>query len=669
MEQPPSIRAQRNLLGVDLTLTLLTSPAYLYLLHTSNTNDRLEALAALLLFQFLKSLLVLLIVKGSFSDLDQHHSGAQVNQDRREGWRAIPRDLSVAVAILSPITYVVTTLSVLAMPTLISWQSLLTTALFSLALVTPTFLVIYPLLCWTLHSQKGFSEPAAGPQSRERFQKKMVIAVVCLSLSPVLLFVALAHHMSISAQFSDAEHSSRRLGDQFLAGYYKSHSVLDRSRLTQFLKGSAASQLLFISSKGGRLVAISPALEKKRGCVHAISDWLGDEREGRAAVLTHKRQAWVATIAPITSRLQIGCVAFAGPKTATVWAGLLVIALALGAYLAFIAALIRLVVFEPFGKIIDSWKSFLESSAQEPSTTSHSIVDDAFVKELEVLLAESAGRWARQNEIISRFGHLLGISQQGWSKLVAMTYERSGSVGPLIEDIHNTSDQLEEQSASLSGMFKQHTDQWVTQQSILEEVSAAMDDLKASTRNISSSIELVLTGAEKTRETARDSVQKIAQFSKHTDRIDAILEHIQKIARQARMLSLNATIEAMRAGGEASRGFNVIANEMKMLSDGISSSVESVQSLLQDIEKFGEITHKTADQGRELADNTTQSAKEIATVTRQQQIVAIHLGHMIDDITVQASSAQERHQDMGAVSRELNGQAQRLSSLARELKP
>ena len=94
-----------------------------------------------------------------------------------------------------------------------------------------------------------------------------------------------------------------------------------------------------------------------------------------------------------------------------------------------------------------------------------------------------------------------------------------------------------------------------------------------------------------------------------------------------------------------------------------------MQELIADIGQFGDVTRETASQGQELAHSTTQSAKEIATVTRQQQIVAMQLTHMLEDITQMADTARNKNQNLAQMSEGMNNHAERLSSLAHEFTP
>jgi methyl-accepting chemotaxis protein len=64
--------------------------------------------------------------------------------------------------------------------------------------------------------------------------------------------------------------------------------------------------------------------------------------------------------------------------------------------------------------------------------------------------------------------------------------------------------------------------------------------------------------------------------------IQEIVSAIQAIAKQTDLLALNASIEAARAG-EAGRGFSVVADEVRSLSEKTNTSAHDIGSILTQI--------------------------------------------------------------------------------------
>ena len=71
-------------------------------------------------------------------------------------------------------------------------------------------------------------------------------------------------------------------------------------------------------------------------------------------------------------------------------------------------------------------------------------------------------------------------------------------------------------------------------------------------------------------------------FNKATEEILHILDTVSHISRQTHLLALNASIESARAG-EAGRGFSVVADEIRLLSNQTSQAVQDVSTLIDTI--------------------------------------------------------------------------------------
>ena len=87
-------------------------------------------------------------------------------------------------------------------------------------------------------------------------------------------------------------------------------------------------------------------------------------------------------------------------------------------------------------------------------------------------------------------------------------------------------------------------------------------------------------------------------MSAAVDEISAFLVLVQKIARQSKLLALNAAMEAARAG-EHGHGFAVVASEVRRLATSSAEAAQRTTSLVQ--EMLDSVNHSRDSTARTLA--------------------------------------------------------------------
>ena len=130
----------------------------------------------------------------------------------------------------------------------------------------------------------------------------------------------------------------------------------------------------------------------------------------------------------------------------------------------------------------------------------------------------------------------------------------------------------------------------------INNVSSNADELEkltaATGKTIATGISSVQTLTETSETTAgitREVIQSIQELEVKSRSISNIVSAINDIAEQTNLLSLNASIEAARAG-DAGKGFSVVAEEIRKLADQCLTSSAQISSIVDEIvSKTGEV--------------------------------------------------------------------------------
>lgn len=111
---------------------------------------------------------------------------------------------------------------------------------------------------------------------------------------------------------------------------------------------------------------------------------------------------------------------------------------------------------------------------------------------------------------------------------------------------------------------------------------------------------------------ALESAEGIDAMSAAVDEIGAFLVLVQKIARQSKLLALNAAMEAARAG-EHGHGFAVVASEVRRLASSSAEAAQRTTSLVQ--EMLDSVNHSRESTARTIA--TVEQVLEATRAGRQ----------------------------------------------------
>lgn len=164
-----------------------------------------------------------------------------------------------------------------------------------------------------------------------------------------------------------------------------------------------------------------------------------------------------------------------------------------------------------------------------------------------------------------------------------------------------------------------------------EELTKDADDMKELGENAESILTQLIDGQKEMVSHIGVVNDKTHEANQAAGRISEVVNLITEIAGQTNLLSLNASIEAARAG-DAGRGFAVVAENIKQLAEQTTTSAADIQEIIHDLEaKSGETVEKT-EAVNNIVKRQSEDMKKTADILRQVISGIIELIDRIDSI-------------------------------------
>lgn len=175
--------------------------------------------------------------------------------------------------------------------------------------------------------------------------------------------------------------------------------------------------------------------------------------------------------------------------------------------------------------------------------------------------------------------------------------------------------------------------------------------------------------AAKSNEDMQELLKAMGDISENSAQISKIVKTIEDIAFQTNILSLNAAVEAARAG-VAGKGFAVVADEVRNLAsksaDASKSTAALIENSLSAVQRGREITDKTAESLTHVIADINKVAESITHIAQEAMTQANSVGQIsigVDQISGVVQTTSATSQEGAASSEELSSQAQVLKHL------
>lgn len=254
----------------------------------------------------------------------------------------------------------------------------------------------------------------------------------------------------------------------------------------------------------------------------------------------------------------------------------------------------------------------------------------------------------------------------------------------------------------ISSAIQQQTGVTTEQSASVSEITSTMEELSASSTSIanhsSSVVELSMKALQLTEEGVSavegmmgkmedikrdnsESIQKIVDLGNKSKEITKVMEIINTIADQTKLIAFNAALEASSAG-EAGKRFGIVAVEIRRLADSVMESTEEIENKIYEIQQAvsnlvtsSEKGSKGIEEGIETsshtaetlnhiltgAQSTVEAAKQISLSTQQQKTAS-------DQVVVSLREIAEGSRQTSDSIMQINNTTIELSKLSDNLK-
>jgi len=163
-------------------------------------------------------------------------------------------------------------------------------------------------------------------------------------------------------------------------------------------------------------------------------------------------------------------------------------------------------------------------------------------------------------------------------------------------------------------------------------------DVARFAQHASHRMEQLVEALEQVSGQSTNTVHHIDEMAQHLDGIFALLEDVKSIADQTNLLALNAAIEAARAG-EAGRGFAVVADEVRNLSERSTTFNEQIRKLAHSSkESIAKVRETVSQLASRHMDRSREARHESAAMLENVAQINASLGDGMREISECARS-------------------------------
>jgi methyl-accepting chemotaxis protein WspA len=216
------------------------------------------------------------------------------------------------------------------------------------------------------------------------------------------------------------------------------------------------------------------------------------------------------------------------------------------------------------------------------------------------------------------------------------------SLNQLVSQVQQAGIQVTSSATEIAATANQQQATVTEQAAATQQIMATATEISATSRELASTMHEVASVADQTAHSATDGQQalgsmeatmrqmneatasitsKLAVLSEKASNINTVVTTITKVADQTNLLSLNAAIEAEKAG-EYGLGFSVVATEIRRLADQTAVATWDIEQMVKEMQSAVSAGVMGMDK---FSEEVTRGVQDVQQISGQ-------LAHIIDQV-------------------------------------
>ncbi|WP_345198616.1 methyl-accepting chemotaxis protein [Kistimonas scapharcae] len=274
------------------------------------------------------------------------------------------------------------------------------------------------------------------------------------------------------------------------------------------------------------------------------------------------------------------------------------------------------------------------------------------------------------------------------------TNQMADSLAGIVENVQQSCVQLSSSAVNISATTKEQAASAKEQEATTNEIMATSQHISQTARELVSNMDEVARAVDDTSELAahghegltrmRGTVEqmvlasqnisdKLTVLNEKAGNINAVVTTINKIADQTNLLSVNAAIEADKAG-EYGVGFSTVATEIRRLADQTAVATYDIEEMVKEMQAAVSAgvmgMEKFSDEIRHGVEDTRQVGDQLSQIVGKVQALAPHFESVHQGMRSQSDGAeqiQEALSQLGETIRNLNDSMRMSNSVVEKL--